>query len=168
MRERQHRRLHTVNLLCCHILRPSGEFQRLLRRKRQFDCADLPAEKRLCDGDSFQHAAPWQPRSARVSDREGGFRPVRQMTAWNFCLQHSFFIGNPKIFHAPLMYDENASDLFPIQIYMTEKFPEQPVLLHRQRADPLAVFRNCQFHSRIPPTQSMREGSFVIPSAVRN
>lgn len=103
MRELQHRRLHAVNLLCCHILRPCGKFQCLLRRKRQFDCIGVLAEKCLCDGDFFQCAAPWQPRSARVSDREGSFRPVRQMTARNSCLQHSFFIGNPKIFHIPLL-----------------------------------------------------------------
>lgn len=114
MRKRQHHRLHAANLLCCHIFRPSGEFQCLLWWKRQLNGVAVLAVKRLCDGDAFQYAAPWQPCAARVSDRESRLRTMWQMTVWNSRLQHSFFIGNPKIFHTPLMYDENAAKLFPV------------------------------------------------------
>lgn len=103
MRKLQHRRLHAVHLLCCHILRPCGEFQCLLRWKRQLDRAAVVAEKRLRDSNTLQRAAPRQPLPARVSDREGCFHTIQQMTTRDSRLQRSPFIGNAKIFRVPLL-----------------------------------------------------------------
>lgn len=103
MRKLQYCRLHSVHLLCFHILRPCGKFQCLLRQKRQLDRSTVLAEEGLCDGDPLQQTAPWQPRPARVSDRKGCFCTMRQMASRNSCFQRSFFIGNPKVFHVPLL-----------------------------------------------------------------
>lgn len=140
--QRQHRRLFAVHLFCFHILRPSGEFQCLLRRKRHLDPVTGFAEECLLYGDSLQRSAPRQPLPSRVPHGQRRFCPVRQVTSRNFYLQPPFRIGNAKIFHIHMVYDENAAELFPVCGNIADKFPEQPLLLHRQRADLPAVLRD--------------------------